>query len=290
MLSASSQSAELRNLAHQTVLEKEAAVQRDPTNAAAWYELGVKQQENEREQKAIQALQRAVELDPEYIDAWLALAVSLVNEADRRQAYDAIEAWIERNARYRGTQKPTSTVASNTQKMAERQDLLMRQLIAMACDVPEGEIDADVQIALGVLFNINEDYEKAIDCFHAALGVRREDWQLYNRVGASYANSGNPEKALEYYYRALELNPGYIRARYNLGIAQIGLKHYTEAAQHILDALVLQESESESSRSGPGSTKGVTGSTLWLGLRNASAKLRRPDLVTLCDQQDLEGE
>lgn len=28
------------------------------------------------------------------------------------------------------------------------------------------------------------------------------------------ANSGKAEEALDYYYRALELNPGYIRARY----------------------------------------------------------------------------
>lgn len=28
------------------------------------------------------------------------------------------------------------------------------------------------------------------------------------------ANSGGAENALEYYYRALELNPGYIRARW----------------------------------------------------------------------------
>ncbi|KZT58888.1 TPR-like protein [Calocera cornea HHB12733] len=286
-------SSDWAQLAAETVLEKEAAVQRDPSNASAWYELGVRQQENEREQKAIQALRRAVELDPEYIDAWLALAVSLVNESDRRAAYDAIESWIERNKRYAGTQKPTSSIASNTQTMPQRQELLMQQLIAMARDIPAGEIDADVQVALGVLFNINEDYEKAIDCFHAALEVRREDWQLYNRIGASYANSGNPEKALEYYRHALQLNPGYIRARYNLGIAEINLKHYTEAAQHILDALVLQESEANSNanaaEAGAAGSKGVTSSALWFGLRNASAKMRRPDLVTLCDQQDLEA-
>ena len=40
----------------QSVLEMEAAVQRDPLNAQAWFQLGVKQQENEREQKAVQAL------------------------------------------------------------------------------------------------------------------------------------------------------------------------------------------------------------------------------------------
>ena len=40
-----------------------------------------------------------------------------------------------------------------------------------------------------------------------------QDCALYNRVGATLANSGKAESALEYYDRALELNPVYIRAR-----------------------------------------------------------------------------
>lgn len=47
---------------------------------------------------------------------------------------------------------------------------------------------------------------------------------LYNRVGATLANSGNAQDALGYYYRALELNPSYIRARFNLGISCVNLK------------------------------------------------------------------
>jgi len=35
------------------------------------------------------------------------------------------------------------------------------------------------------------------------------------------ANSGRPEEALHYYYKALELNPGYIRARYVLSLYHI---------------------------------------------------------------------
>jgi peroxin-5 len=67
-----------------------------------------------------------------------------------------------------------------------------------------------------------------------------KDWLLYNRVGATLANSGQAEDAIQYYYQALELNPGYIRARsavspnllsstdhinrFNLGISCINLK------------------------------------------------------------------
>lgn len=66
---------------------------------------------------------------------------------------------------------------------------------------------------LTVFFFVAQEYAKASDCFQAALSVRPDDWLLYNRVGATMANNGRPGDAVSYYYRALELNPAYIRAR-----------------------------------------------------------------------------
>lgn len=275
---------------YEGVLELEAQVQRDPTDALRWYALGVKQQENEREQKAVQALRRALELDPTHLPSWLALGISHTNEGNRGGVYGAILAWVERNERYAPlVQKfrmlnPDPSEATQAEKFAS----LVQCLIEMARQA-EGPVDADVQIALAVLMNTNEDYERAQDCFNAALAVRPDDWLLYNRVGATLANSGRPEEALQYYYRAIELNPAYIRARFNLGIACINLRRYEEASQHILDALVLQDSDSVADPAGGDEKRGVTSSALWSSLKTCCMHLQRIDLATFCDREDLDA-
>lgn len=150
----------------QSVLQTEAAVQRDPTSASAWFLLGVKQQENEREDKAVQALNRALELDPQHGAALLALAVSHTNENDRGGALGAIERWIdiESNGRYADAVRThralngdsTEANAAIMGRLNARQKDLVECLMTMARMSPDGQIDADIQIALGVLLNTSE--------------------------------------------------------------------------------------------------------------------------------------
>ncbi|KAH8093943.1 TPR-like protein [Cristinia sonorae] len=277
---------------NESVLELEAAVQRDHMNSRAWYELGVKQQENEREQKAVQALRRALELDSTHLPSWVALAVSHTNEGNRQGTYHAIREWVERNDRYKaalqGIQIPNELGDGLTQ--AENFQHLAGVLMAMARSDTSGTIDPDIQIALAVLLNTSEEYDKARDCFLTALAVRPDDWLLYNRVGATLANSGHPEDALQYYYRALELNPAYIRARFNLGISCINLRRYEDAAQHILNALILQDSDGVVSSGGDSPDKGgITSSVLWESLKTCCTHMQRIDLATLCDRRELEA-
>lgn len=178
-------------------------------NASAWFQLGVKQQENERENKAIQALQRARELDPSHLSTWLALAISYTNDNNRLGTYEAIREWISRNENYKAaveqfnSQAPEKPDAS----MAERYTRLIQCLIGMAQSNVSGEVDADIQIALAVLLNSNEvwslhifklqfllqicqEYEKAQDCFRTALAVRPEVAKiiLCQRSTSSYSD------------------------------------------------------------------------------------------------------
>lgn len=181
----------------QSVLELEAEVQRDPTSARAWYDLGVKQQENEREPKAILALSRALELDPTHLPTLLALAISHTNESDRNAADDAVAKWVRSNPRYEVIVKDFfdrverlngATIDSLGQM--RRHDELIHCLMTMARSANElGEVDADVQIALAVLLNTSEDYLKAQDCFKAALSVRPDVSYSVIEVSSNFSNT-----------------------------------------------------------------------------------------------------
>jgi peroxin-5 len=146
----------------------EASVQRNPRDHEAWYHLGLKQQENEREDQAIRALRRVVNLDRDYQPAYLALAVSLTNEGDREGANQMLERWIEMGEAKAGIQigGTAAYIHSENQSQSqsqnqgytdwtETQKRLVGRLIDMARKNPE-EVDPEVQIALGVLFNATE--------------------------------------------------------------------------------------------------------------------------------------
>jgi peroxin-5 len=145
------------NTDYQSVLELEAAVQRNPVDASVWFELGVKQQENERESKAIQALRRSADIDPQHLPTWLALAVSYTNDGNRQGTYDAIKEWVDRNVEYESAVKVfRASVSEEPGTSVDQFSRLIECLMSMARSNAGGEIDADIQIALAVLLNTNE--------------------------------------------------------------------------------------------------------------------------------------
>ncbi|KAJ2705721.1 hypothetical protein FB645_002211 [Coemansia sp. IMI 203386] len=265
------------------ILALENAVAQDPQDASMWLKLGLKQQENEQEQAAIAALRKAVSLDPEALDAHLALAVSYTNEGYQMDAYDELHEWVARHERYR-TLVPASapeSMTSNDSRKAYVQDLYI-QAARMS---PGQDWDPDVQVALGVLFNISTEYDKAVDCFKAALSKRPDDYILWNRLGATQAHVGNNREATTAYFRALELHPSFIRARYNLSLASTNMGQHREAAENCLIALSLQQRDQQTN--GPQATGMST--TIWNALQLSMYMLGEPKLAEACEKQDLDA-
>ncbi|KAJ6103389.1 hypothetical protein N7486_005816 [Penicillium sp. IBT 16267x] len=227
----------------------EAAVQKDPQHVQAWTMLGSAQAQNEKELPAIRALEQALKLDPGNLDALMGLAVSYTNEGYDSTAYRTLERWLSN--KYPSIINPNEISGDADLGFTDRQLLHERvtELFIQAAQLsPSGaQMDPDVQVGLGVLFYCAEEYEKAVDCFSAALAStesgttnqREQLHLLWNRLGATLANSGRSEEAIEAYEQALNINPNFVRARYNLGVSCINIGCYPEAAQHLLGALSM---------------------------------------------------
>uniref|UniRef100_A0A1B6M9E0 Uncharacterized protein n=1 Tax=Graphocephala atropunctata TaxID=36148 RepID=A0A1B6M9E0_9HEMI len=268
------------------VLCFEAAAKTDPQNHLAWQLLGITQAENEQDPQAIAAFKQCLELDPKNLSALMGLAVSYTNENFDHHACRALKDWLRANPKYTDLFPEDDSLQPRPQTILKTTDLhkeVCDKFISAARRNPQ-DIDADVQCGLGVLFNLTNEQEKAVDCFKSALQVRPNDFTMWNRLGATLANGGRPEEAVDAYHNALQLYPGFIRARYNLGITCTHLGAHRAAVEHFLSALNQQAA----GRGVQGERSMAMSDTIWTTLRLVMTFLDRPELVHAVNDRDLQ--
>ncbi|CAH0701642.1 unnamed protein product [Spodoptera exigua] len=264
------------------VLCFEAAAQQQPDSAEAWYLLGTTQAENEQDPWAITALKKSLQIDPTQLEGYITLAAAYTNENMPKHAYISLINWLKASPKY------SNLVPEDIDPMkleVKELESHVKSLYLKAVHSNVNEIDPDVQNAMGVVFNISQEYDKAVDCFQTALMVAKDNAKLWNRLGATLANSDKSEQAVDAYRQALGLEPGFIRARYNVGITCMNLGAHKEAAEHFLVA--LNQQHKAKSMFPESAATDTSSSTIWTTLRMVCAFMGEHDIATLIDERNL---
>ena len=217
----------------------------NPNNARAWRMLGRCHAENDMDSDAIKCLEAAVDRDPFNPESLLALGVSYVNELNYEKALENLKAWFTHNPRYAGMELQlqegalgsTSSQSDSASPFDEVKDLLLSALHFESSDV-----QADVHEALGVIYNVSKEYDAAADSFRKALISRPDDYQLWNKLGATLANGNRSDEALPNYQKAIAIKPRYARAWLNMAISHSNLQDHEEATRCYLQTLSLNPS------------------------------------------------
>jgi len=280
-------------------------------NATAWRMLGKCHAENDQDLEAIQSLEAAVDRDPFCPETLLALGVSYVNELNHERALDNMKAWLTHNSKYAGMDFITNI--NNNNIITKENDIYgaasSSSLASATVSTTEVEAEAAVNVAteshrntkesafdevkqmllaalefdptdagdiyevLGVIYNVIKDYDKAVESFRKALEIRPDDYQLWNKLGATLANGSQSDQALPMYHQSLKIKPRYARAWLNMAISHSNLQDHDEAARCYLQTLSLN----------PGATH------CWTYLRMSLSSQERWDCLPLVFERNLSG-
>jgi peroxin-5 len=228
--------------------------------------------------------------------ARIEIAFCLVNDLRRRDAWRHLIGWLTRHDKYNAVnasqeryeqleRESIKDYYDTDYSTTDKRSCYMRDLFLEAARMSPDNPDPDVQNCLGLLFNMRGEFDKAIDCYRAAVNVRPNDSLLWNRLGASLANADLLEESIEAYQRSLDVSPGAIRSRYNLAISFIHLKRYNEAAKHLLQILNTQQALKVID--GKQKWIQVISPNIWKTLRTLAKFMLRPDLYPYIDRQDV---
>mmetsp|Transcript_111832 Transcript_111832/g.311216 ORF Transcript_111832/g.311216 Transcript_111832/m.311216 type:complete len:743 (-) Transcript_111832:111-2339(-) len=250
----------------EALLALEAEVQRNPESSEGWRQLGQLYAELDQDVEAIQCLRRGHEVDPYNLDSLLALGVSCTNELDQLPALRYLRLWIENHEEHQA-------LVQGVEPPAEYEyEAWRQQVTALFNQAAQGNpLDANVFVALGVLENINRNYDAAIQALATACRLRPNDHTVWNKLGATLANSGKSEQAVVAYDQGLQLKPNYARSWSNLAIAHANLGQHADAARFYLSSLVLN----------PEATH------IWNFLHSAVLNMNNVNAFEAIDQRDL---
>lgn len=203
----------------QALLEK--AVRLAPEDPVAHNTFGRIYAEQKQYEKAQASFERALELDPEYWRAWQNLGAVYKVREEYDKAVPILEKAVQMNPLNADAFRDLGMSYAG-KKENEKAVEALRESIRLK-PVFESYYN------LGLLLNRMKRPVEAIEAYIEAVRLNPRSYQTYNNLGVLFKERGDLDSAVRYYRAALEIQPAYDGARYNLAVVDLAQGRREEA-------------------------------------------------------------
>jgi cytochrome c-type biogenesis protein CcmH/NrfG len=132
---------------------------------------------------------------------------------------------------YRGSSSPvpasapsSSTAAAaagmNPQAQMPTADMVNQMAASLLARVQSNPADVDALVQLGNLYMDHRQYAPAIQYYAKALEVDPKNVNVRTDMGTCYFYTGDPKRAVEEFDKSLKLDPNHAQTLFNLGVVQ----------------------------------------------------------------------
>ncbi|MEZ5429339.1 MAG: tetratricopeptide repeat protein [Pyrinomonadaceae bacterium] len=193
----------------------EKAVDADPTYAEAWYQIGYCYGMLGRHSEALSASKQAARLRPRWSEIFVNIGASNYALKNYEEAAQAYRQAAKLNP-YKAETQYSIGLTLNKLGRTDEEILAYKRAIALKPDY------AGAFEMLGTAYFSKKQYAQSLAVFEQ-LKVYKPDARTYNFLGQNYFELGKTEESLEAFSNAVNFNPQFDEARYNLGRAYLKL-------------------------------------------------------------------
>lgn len=265
--------------------------------AKAWLLLGKTLAESDEDEMAILGLQNGMKLyegnvrgerredHPFLLESLMGLAVSFTNEMDQTKAFVHIKEWFDMWKKLNGIMDSGMKFeGGNEDRYMDATKSGSQRLLDEMKEIAKdrSRVDADFYVMMGVLHNVDREYEEGAEWLKRGVFERPNDASIWNKLGATLSNGGNGDDALRAYRRAVDIDPGLVRAWVNVGTAYSNRQEYKKAIRYYLKSISM-------TMDNEGQGNGENMSHVWGYIRTNLISMSRGDILELVDRRDLNG-
>lgn len=188
------------------------AIEHNPDNAWAWYELANALRDRGRPSESIASYRTALAHDPGHAASHNNLGVVLANEDNIGEAMRHYHDSIRLEPDFADAHYNLGNALRSLGRLDEAMDQFRRALT-----LEPGHAEAHVN--LGEVLGAQGRMGEAIEHFREAVRIRPGSAEAHNNLGAALGTQGKLAEAIEHFRSALQVEPGHARAQENLKVS-----------------------------------------------------------------------